>query len=162
MANNPYSPPMADVTPQGVGAVGPRPATVYVGIGILAAVSAYALVSLVLYSRLGARFDTIREQGAMAYIIFLPAAVLLLQIVALVLAFLRKNWARIVLIVVLAWGMLTAAAQVYSFIYVMHRGTIAQMVPLFVIPWTLLAVRGVATGLLFTPSANAWFRQRGA
>lgn len=160
MANNPYSPPTAEVISQAASPVGRRPMTVYIGTAIIAVMAAYALLTWALTPNLAVRFENVRNQGGLGYMVFLPLAILLLQTISVVFAFLRKNWARFTLLVVFAWGVLTMLAQVYSFVSVLHRGTLADLVPLVALSWTVGIVRGVSIGLLFTPSANAWFRAR--
>jgi hypothetical protein len=163
MANNPYSPPTADVSEQNglPEPDGARPRTVYIGSGILAVLGAYSLLGLFNYN-FAARLEALTGQSPfLLTFVFLPATMLFVQIIAIVFAFLRRKWARITLVVLLAWGILGATAGAYSF-FTLRRGTWPGLVDIFLFTWTVLAVRAVGLGLLFTPSANAWFRAHGA
>jgi hypothetical protein len=164
MANNPYSPPGADVSDQVLTVpIGAMPRTVLLGLGIHAVIAAYALYStFVRYTapQFSTLFERVSEQGT--WLLFwqfgLPLTLLVLQVTAIVFAFRRKQWARITLLVLLAWGILTSLMSMYAFS--LRPGMLGRVLTPILVLWGVLIVRGVAVGLLFTPSANAWFRPR--
>lgn len=124
-------------------------------------VAAYSLLGFPNYN-FAARLESLRGQSAFVQaFVFLPATLLLVQIIAVVFAFLRQKWARITLVVLLVWALLSVIAGAYSF-FTFRQGTFAGLVEIYVFTWTLFLIRAVALGLLFTPSANEWFRARAA
>ena len=158
MANNPYSAPTADVTEHEARvAPGPMPLNAKIALGVLVALELYALYR----TDLGSVLERVNS-GTSAVLIWVTVIPHAIQTTLIVFAFLRKNWARIALLVFLAWTLISVGVTEYTF------RTLPQSVPinrtvlaqLFFV--SILAIRAGAIGLLFTPSANAWFRPRAA
>ncbi len=155
MANNPYSPPRAEVTEHLAAPAGAvlRPRTVVIGLGIITALLIYGAVNI----SLGMRLQRFNQSPLLVAAALLPLAGLLSQAAAIVFAFRRRNWARITLLVLLALGFLGIAVSLFAFSKIAQAGSFPRYAAVLS---GLLLLRTAGVGLLFTPSANAWFRSR--
>jgi hypothetical protein len=161
MANNPYSPPAANVAerPEPSVAPGPMPLNVKIALAILTAVELHALFSIPL-ARLLEQVTT-GEVSPVLMSAELTGDALYIAFIAF--AFFRKNWARIALAVLFGTGLLAIAITEYAYTQTLPPGVIMKRdVLATLIGAALLAARGGGVGLLFTRPANAWFRPRAA
>jgi hypothetical protein len=161
MANNPYSPPTADVAerPDPRIAPGPMPLNVKVAVAALTALELYVLHNL--------HFADLWERvtiGALTPLLLVINGVTqAIYCLAILFVALRRNWARILEIVLSGWTLLAVGMSELIMYRTVPAGTSFQRdVWGTVLVLLLLVARGGATGLLFTPSANAWFRPRAA
>jgi hypothetical protein len=160
MANNPYRPPTADVTEPADRLADPVsiPRNVILGLAILAALVLYSLYRLDVGTRLNMLSDAKRTTPAV--VLLAPLAGPALQSLLIGFAFWRLNWARVTLAVLFGLSVLAAAVSEYALprllpAAALHEpGLLASAIYLGV-----FAIRGGAVGLLFTPTANAWFRR---
>lgn len=158
MANNPYSPPTAEVAKPDVPVTpGPMPRTVKIGLPILLMLQFYGLYRTNLWARL-------QNDDGTVPLWLLVTPILgpqLITLTAVILTFLRKNWARFVLLLVAIVGLLATAASDWAISrWVLKGRTVEPSLVANIIFFSMLILRVVGTGLLFTPSANAWFRPR--
>jgi hypothetical protein len=159
MANNPYSPPTAGVAEQRETPVapGPMPRNVKIALAGLVGLQLYALYIV----DLGSVLERV-DRGTSVVLLWVTVIPHVLQITFIVFTLLRKNWARIALLVFFGWTLISVGLAEYTVRTLpqsvsINRNVLAQL--FFV---SMLAIRGGAIGLLFTPSATAWFRPRAA
>jgi hypothetical protein len=162
MANNPYSPPVANVAerPEPSVAPGPMPLNVKIALVLLAAAELHGLYSIPL-ARLLEQLKT-GEVSPVLVLSGLTGDALYITFIAF--TFFRKNWARIAVAVLVCFGLIVMCINEYVYTrqtlppgVIMKRDVLATLITI-----ALLAARGGGAGLLFTRPANAWFRPRAA
>lgn len=160
MAENPYSPPTAEVADiEGDTASHERPANVTLGIRVLWAELALGLVALVVGgdATLAGDLDGDMWMANVAGLVYVLAV---FGVTALFTwyAWRGRNWARILHLVLLLFGVLTTifALVASNWLFPELQGNGMEFFDVYYVGQTLLNVAGVL--LLFTPSANRWYR----
>jgi len=160
MPENPYSPPAAEVADiEGDTASFERPANVTLGIRVLWAELALGIVAMVVDV-----FTTPAEDPDgdmwMANVAALIVTVAVSGVVALFTwyAWKGRNWARIMHLVLLSFGVLTTlfALVASNLLFPELQDSAMEFFDASYVGQNLLNVAGVI--LLFTPSANRWYR----
>ncbi len=161
MPENPYSPPTAEVADIPGDAVSlERPPNVTLGIRVLWAELALGLVTLGVDGFTAPAEDPDEN----AWLVNVAALVFTLAVSGVMALFTwyawrGRNWARIVHLVVLTFGLLTTlfALVVSKWLLPDLAAIRAEFLDVYYAGQTLLNVAGVL--LLFTPSANRWYRE---
>jgi hypothetical protein len=160
MAENPYSPPTAEVADiEGDTASLERPANVTNGIRVLWAQLALGLVALVVDGFTAPAEDPddgmwIATLAGLAFTLVISGVVALFTWYA----WKGRNWARIVHLVMLILGTLTTLFAIFASSWLFPGAPVdgTEFLDVSYVGQTLLNVAGVV--LLFTPSANHWYR----
>jgi len=160
MSGNPYSPPTAQV--QDIGSDQPsleRPPLVTIGVRLLWMAIALALVQLVL----GAfnQFQNVDDAMSTEYLFALAYSLGVTGVMAILTwhAGKGRNWARILHLCALMLGVLAAVGTYLAMRSVMsNMGSEMPANYLGVGVILLTALKAAAVLMLFTPSANAWYR----
>ena len=154
MANNPYSPPTAKVAerPEMPVAPGPMPRNVKIALAALAVLQAYSIYNLHLPSLMQADAPTLLLGSVLT-----PQAVYLTVLASL---FLRKNWARIAMILFFGFSLLALGITEYTYQNLPGNVKGQRDTAYMLITLGFLALRGGAMSLLFTRSASAWYQPR--
>ena len=132
------------------------PRNVIVGLALLVALVLYALYRLDIGARLGLLNDAKRTTPAVLLLAPLAGPALWLLLIGF--AFRRLNWARVTLAILFGLSVLASVVSEYARPRLLPAGALQE--PGFfatAVYLGLFALRGGAVGLLFTPTANAWF-----
>jgi hypothetical protein len=141
-ANHNYAPPKAPVADPAPSVTPPMPSQVRVAVYLL-----YAQIALVMVSTFAVLQKTLPFYGQLS-------GVGTVAIWALVPYFISKasRLARVILVVLV---LLAVAGTAVTLSLHLHVSTIPRS-----ISWIAFALRVIATGLLFTKPANAWFKRK--
>jgi hypothetical protein len=151
----PPAAPITDVALPGTSGSTPRPGIATVALILISVTIAFMINGDANRAIRASRFD----EGAylIAYYVLWHGA----DLITLVFAFRGRRWARTALVIMLAWTALMAGLTCYSIWRVTQsRVDISALWPAFAANLVPLGVRIVATAMLYSSAASAWFKLR--